>query len=80
LTTLTKNPQKTQRKIPKKIRNAIHNTTNDQIFSNKRIRSPPAPSPMAQNTKPRHGKDIKLLNQEEQEEASDGACNLQCLR
>jgi len=36
-----------------------------------------------QNTKPRHGKDTKLLKPEKkegQEEATAGACNLQCLR
>jgi len=33
---------------------------------------------MVQNTKPRHGKDTKLLKPEKkkQEEATDGACNL----
>jgi hypothetical protein len=36
-------------------------------------------SPTAKNTKPRYGKDTKLLKpekKEEQEEATNGACNL----
>jgi hypothetical protein len=42
----------------------VHNTKNDQIFSDKRIPHPTALSPMAQNTKPRHGKDTKSLKPE----------------
>jgi len=59
-----KRPQKTQRSIPKKIKNTVHNTTNNQIFSDKRIPHPRAPSTTAQNTKPRHGKAIKLFKPE----------------
>jgi len=43
----------------------------------------PTLSPTAQNTKPRYGKDTKLLKPEkkkEQEKAIDGACNFQCPR
>jgi len=45
----------------KKTKNTFHNITNDQIFSDNLILCPPAPSPTTQNTKPRHGKDTKLL-------------------
>ncbi len=51
-------------KHTKKIRNIVHNITNDQIFPDKRISRTPAPSTIAQNSKPRHGKDTKLLKPE----------------
>jgi len=64
LTTPTKTSTKDTKKHTKKTRNTLHKTTNDQIFSNNLISCPPAPSPTAQNTKPRHGKDTKLLKPE----------------
>jgi len=52
------------KKHTEKIRNTIHNTTNDQIFLDKCILRPPAPSPTAQNRKSRYGKDSKSLKLE----------------
>jgi len=52
------------KKHTEKIRNTIHNTTNEPIFLDKHIPRPPAPSPMAQNRKSRYGKDTKSLKLE----------------
>jgi hypothetical protein len=61
LTTPMKTSTKVTKKHTEKKGTTLHNTINDQIFSDNLIPRPPAPSPTAQNTKQRHGKDTELL-------------------
>jgi hypothetical protein len=58
-----KNDHKRRKEVypKKKKKNAVHNTTNDQFFSNKCILHPPTPSPIAQNTKTEAWKKYQVI-------------------